>query len=508
MKANTETRKDNFIAKAKLIHKNENIDYSKVEYFNNRTPVLLIDNDLRPDGTIYGEYWQTPSNHLKGQSHPDKRKIKISLSKRSEQDEIIKKFKEVHKNENLDYSQVEYINMHTKVKIIDRDLKPDGTEYGEYWQEPNVHLKGCGHPLKGLIKSSQSNTSNTEDFIKKAKIVHYDKDYNYEKVNYINNRSKVEIICCTHGSFLISPDNFLQGKGCQKCGNHLSKSEDEIVGILSKYYNIERNNRNILDGMEIDIYIPDLKVGIEYNGLRWHSDKFKKDRNYHLNKTLKAKEQGIKLIQIFEDEYLNNKQIVLNKLFHLLNININKPKIAARKCTINTISSDVAKDFLNKNHIQGFARSTIHFGAIFNEKIVAVMSFIKVKNEWILSRFASDYNYICQGIGSKILKHFIKEYNPNIIKSFADRRWTINEENNLYIKLGFKLDSFLKPEYRYYNPKLFGNERKHKFGFRKLILNKKYNFPLDMTESDMTKELNCYKIWDCGLVKYVWHKLE
>ncbi len=493
-----------FIKKAKLIHKNENIDYSQVEYKNNRTPVLLIDRDLRPDGTEYGEYWQTPSNHLKGQSHPDKRKIKISLSKRHEQIDIIKRFKEIHKNENLDYSQVEYVNMHTKVKIIDRDLKEDGTEYGEYWQEPVVHLKGCGHPLKGILKNSKSHTSTTEEFIKKSKIIHNTINYNYDKIDYINNRTKVEIICPIHGSFFISPDNFLQGKGCQKCGSILSKSENEISNIISKYYKVEHNNRNILDGLEIDIYVPELKIGIEYNGLRWHSDQFKEDKNYHLNKLLKANEKGVKLIQIFEDEYLNNKDIVLNKLFHLLKIDLNKTKIGARKCNIREISNDLAKIFLNKNHIQGYTSSTIHFGAFLDSLLVAVMSFTKIKNEWVLTRFASDYNYVCQGIGSKLFKHFIKQYTPQTVKSFADRRWTIDMENNLYIKLGFNIENILGPEYRYYNPKLFGNERKHKFGFRKQILSKKYGLPLTMTESEMAKELGCSKIWDCGLIKYVW----
>ena len=499
-----EIRRENFIEKAKLIHKNEKIDYSKVEYINNRTPVLLIDNDLRPDGNIYGEYWQTPSNHLKGQSHPDKRKNKISLSKRSEQEEIIKRFKAVHGNENLDYSQVEYVNMHTKVKIIDRDLKPDGTEYGEYWQEPNVHLKGCGHPLKGIIKYSKSNTSTTKKFIEKAKNVHCNINYDYSNVKYEGYRNKVEIICPIHGSFLITPDNFLQGKGCQKCGNLLSKAEDELSDIISHYYKIERSNRTVLDGQEIDIYIPELKIGIEYNGLRWHSDKFKDDKNYHLNKLNKCNKKGIKLIQIFEDEYINNEKIVLNKLFHILNINLNKPKIGARKCIISEISNENAKYFLDRNHIQGYTKSTIHFGAFYKDLLVAVMSFTKIKNEWILTRFASDYNYICQGIGGRLFKNFIEKYNPNIVKSFADRRWTVNINDNFYTKLGFNIEKVLKPDYRYYNPKLFGIQRKHKFGFRKQILNKKYNLSLVMTENEMAKELNCYKIWDCGLVKYIW----
>ena len=64
--------REEFIEKAKKVHSRGNIDYSKVVYVNNRTKVELIDHDLRPDGTEYGIFWQTPSNHLKGREHPDK----------------------------------------------------------------------------------------------------------------------------------------------------------------------------------------------------------------------------------------------------------------------------------------------------------------------------------------------------------------------------------------------------------------------------------------------------
>ena len=136
-----------FIEKGKRVHCNENLDYSKVDYVNNRTPVIIIDHDLDENGNEYGEFSIMPGNFLKGQGHRGKRAKKISLSKRSKQEEIIERFKKVHKGENLDYSQVKYVNMHTKVKIISHDLRPDGTEYGEFWQEPAVHLSGCGCPI-------------------------------------------------------------------------------------------------------------------------------------------------------------------------------------------------------------------------------------------------------------------------------------------------------------------------------------------------------------------------
>lgn len=127
-------------------------------------------------------------------------------------------------------------------------------------------------------------------------------------------------------------------------------------------------------------------------------------------------------------------------------------------------------------------------------------------SSWELNRFASNYNYICCGIGGKLFKHFINEYKPTRIKSFADRRWTIDEENNIYIQLGFKFDSYTKPEYRYYNPKVDKYTRYHKFGFRKQKLHRRFGLPLTMTESEMTKELGYTKIYDCGLIKYVWDK--
>ena len=167
-----------FIRKAKLVHKDENIDYSEVVYINNRTPVKLYDRDLKPDGTEYGEFWQTPYNHLRGQKHSLKRSKNISQSKRLSQEEVIRRFEEVHRGENLDYSQVEYVNMRTKVKIISHNLRPDGTEYGEFWQEPAVHLKGCTHPEIGKRKQILSQTDDTKSFIEKATVLHREHNYN------------------------------------------------------------------------------------------------------------------------------------------------------------------------------------------------------------------------------------------------------------------------------------------------------------------------------------------
>ena len=322
--------KDNFIAKAKNIHKGENLDYSEVEYINNRTPVKIIDHDVRPDGTEYGEFWQTPSNHLKGQSHPDKKRLNIAKSKLLTQDEVIRRFKEVHRGEKLDYSEVNYQGMHTKVKIISHELRPDGTEYGEFWQEPVVHLKGCTHPDISRREQSEKQRYTTASFIEKAKKVHRDKKYNYGKVNYVSSQTKVTVICeeCNdkgikHGEFRICPDALLQGKGCPKCGKQTSEGEDDIVNFIRERSDlvILRRERGILNGKELDIYLPQKCIAFEYNGLRWHSEQFGKDRFYHIAKTEECTSKGVKLFHIFEDEYLYHKKALLTKIKHILNVN-------------------------------------------------------------------------------------------------------------------------------------------------------------------------------------------
>ena len=272
------------------------------------------------------------------------------------------------------------------------------------------------------------------------------------------------------------------------------------------------HNRKIVSPLELDIFIPSLNIAIEFNGNKYHTEWFGgKTRMYHLNKTRLCQKNHIKLIHIFEDEYVYKKDIVFNKLSHILNLQQDLPKIMGRKCKIKEVIKSEAETFLNTYHIQGYDPSTIHYGAYYNNELIAVMSFMKTRkneNDWELTRFASNFHYVCQGVGGKLFKHFIREHNPNTVKSFADRRWTINEENNLYKQLGFKFVSYTNPDYKYYNTNVDKYKRWHKFGFRKQILLKKYPDKLDknMTEREMVKALGYDRIWDCGLIKYVWSK--
>lgn len=479
-------RLDNFdfIKKAKKIH-GDKYDYSKVEYMNSQTKVCIICPE-------HGEFWQTPINHLLGQGCPKCKRHNLT------KEEVIDLFRKVH-GKKYDYSKFQLTKMNEKSCII-------CPEHGEFWQSPTKHLIGQGCPECGKFKNKNNITF--EEFVKRSNKVH-DGKYQYPEQELTFVHDKVSIICPQHGEFKQNAYDHMNGHGCPVCGKLVSNSENEIYEYICNLIgekNVVHHDRKTLgNGKEIDIYIPLFRVGIEYDGIKWHTEEFKTDKNYHLQKTELCAKRGIRLIHIFEDEYKYSKEIVLSKIKHLF-FKDNLPKVMGRKCEIKEIECNVAKHFLNDNHIQGFAKSTLYYGAYFNNCLIGVMTFLREKDSnWILNRFATDNKFICQGVGGKLFKYFIKEKNPNKVKSFADRRWTFYSSENVYIKLGFNLTGVLKPDYRYVN-KNNPDKRIHKFNFRKKILHKFYGLPLTLTESEMTKQLGYVRIWDCGLYRYEWIK--
>lgn len=470
---------EEFINKAKSIHGNK-YTYSHVNYINNETKVLIT-------CPIHGDFSQKPSNHLSGQGCPKCGKVSMANKQTMPKEEFINRCNLKYKNF-YSYEKVNYCGCFNKI-IITCPI------HGDFEQTPASHLHNSGCPKCGRIRSNNSIKLTKEEFIEKAKTIHGDY-YDYSKVEYINYDTKVCIICPKHGEFWQTPDSHLQGRGCRLCNKSISKKEKEIIDIINNDFGIKtiNGNRSIINPYELDIYIPERKIAIEYNGILWHSEDYGKGKYYHVNKLNACKKQGVKLIQIFEDEYINHKEIVLNKLKHLLGVQTNNKKIPGRKCRITEIKNNTSKEFLNKYHIQGFSRSTIYLGAYYDNELVAVMTFLKTKNKcYELNRFASNYNYTCQGVGGKLFSYFIKNYEPLEIKSFADRRWTIDEENNVYLKLGFVFDKYTPPDYSYFLQK-DGLFRQHKFNFRKKILNKKFGLPLEMSEDEMVKKIGCKKI--------------
>ncbi len=483
-----------FIEKARKIW-GDTYDYSKVEYVDSKTPVTLI-------CPIHGEFSVVPNGHLS--SHygcPVCGSERSKNARRKTQEEFVKQAKEVH-GEKYDYSKIRYINNHEKVTVT-------CLKHGDFDINPYSLIAGHGCPVCAREKQAKEQTMTSEEFIFNAKKKHGNK-YDYSKVHYVDCKTPVTITCPVHGDFQQVPYYHLYGNACPACGVRESKAENEIYEKCCEWLgssNVVKHTRKEIYPYEIDIYIPQLKIGIEYNGILWHSDRFNSDKDYHLKKLNKCNENGLKLIQVFEDEYENNRNIVLNKIKHILGCCGNDKRVYARKCTIKEIYRNDADTFLFENHIQGPSNSSIFLGAYDGDTLIGVMTFKKESKEncWELTRFATLKDVVCCGVAGKLFSYFVRNYNPSEVKSFADRRWTLDKDTNVYTKLGFKLDKVLKPDYRYFKHS-DGIIRQHKFGFRKQMLHKKYGLPLTMTESEMTKKLGYSKVYDCGLLKYVWLK--
>ena len=407
--------------------------------------------------------------------------------------EIIDKFGDI-----FILDRVEYKSAHKKIVLTCK-------EHGEFYISHHNLMKS----KKGCPKCSFENISSSlEEFIVKANVVHKNA-YTYGG-DYTNNKTEIKVECERHGIFFQRPDSHLNGHGCPKCYRNVSKQEINLGNyIKSLGLNIKTSDKKVLGGLELDLIVPSKKIAIEYNGLFWHREGLHKavregkDKNYHLNKTLIANESGYKLIHIFEDEWINKNTIVKSKLQHILGVS-KASKIYARKTIIKSIDSKTSKAFLNMNHIQGEDSAGIRYGAYYNDELVGVMTFIKSKeSEYKLNRYATNNKYRCIGLASKLLKHFIRNNKVSKIITFADKRWTLSSEDNLYTSIGFKLVGHSKPAYHYYNVNTQEIKRYNRQSFMKhKILKKHLEFTNEMTEKQMMVELGYDRIWDCGNFKF------
>lgn len=295
-----------------------------------------------------------------------------------------------------------------------------------------------------------------------------------------------------------------------------SKAELEIYNFLIEIgisdEEIITSDRCVLNGLELDLYIPSRKIAIEYNGIIWHSEFIgEKTKNYHLHKTEECEKQNIKLIHIFENEWVNKKEIIKSRIRHALKCNC-EDKIFARRCEVKEISSFVKNNFLKTHHLQGEDKASVSIGAFHNNELVAVMTFGNLrialgnkssgKNEYEMYRFCLSKNVV--GVAGKLLSYFIKTYDPKKIITFADRRYSGN--NAFYSSIGFTFISKTSPNYYYFNKndpyKIY-----HRFNFRKDQLSVKLeHFDSNLTEWENMKNNDYDRIWDCGHLKFEWNQ--
>ncbi len=277
-----------------------------------------------------------------------------------------------------------------------------------------------------------------------------------------------------------------------------------LADILKKEEIVHRNDRTVLNGKELDFYVPSKNFAVEINGLYWHSENSGGiNKNYHLNKTKSCMTHGIHLIHIFENEWIHKKEIVKSIIKNFINITEDVCKLNGRECIVREINETVKNRFLNDNHLQGEDKSTVKVGLFNNEELVSVMTFRKTSrfdktSEWELVRFCNKINTIVNGGASKLFSHFINNYNPKNIVTYSDRRYF---SGKIYEKLGFNFVDFTTVNYYY----IINNYKdlRHRMSFQKHKLCKVLkNYDPNLTEWENMK-LNGYdRIWDCGNSKY------
>lgn len=283
-----------------------------------------------------------------------------------------------------------------------------------------------------------------------------------------------------------------------------TKLEEKVVIYLKELgiTNLIQSEREILAGLELDIYLPDYNLAIELNGNRFHSDLFKK-KNYHLKKTEECARKGIRLIHIWECDMMKKEAIVLSNLKAI--IGKIQTRIYARNCKVLPVSAQQANLFLQHNHLQGSTVAKVRLGLFDGDELISLMTFSKLRKavgmqhregSYELARFCNKRDIVVVGGASKLFQHFVKNYSPEYVISFANRDWSVG---NLYEKLGMTFKGYTPPGY-FYTKSQYKYSR-FAFTKHKLIA---MGYDKSKTEYEIMTEQGYFRIWDCGNLKYEW----
>jgi hypothetical protein len=291
---------------------------------------------------------------------------------------------------------------------------------------------------------------------------------------------------------------------CLKC-NPISKNfsicEKEILSFIKSIYSGEILENHRINNKEIDIYLPELKIGFEYNGLYWHSE-LHKNKDYHFEKYNFFNSIGLDINYIWEDEWELKKDIVKSIIKNKLGLS---DIIYARKCEIKEVdNNDLIRNFLDSNHIQGFVGSKIKLGLFYNNELVSLMTFgsfrkvlgsLSKDNSFELLRFCNSLNTSVVGGASKLFKFFLNNYTVDKIISYSMNSYS---NGNLYENLNF-IESNTNINYYWCKNGI----RYHRFNFRKdkLISD---GFDPNKTEVEIMYDRSYFRTFDYGVKTWIY----
>lgn len=380
-----------------------------------------------------------------------------------------------------------------------------------------------GKPNKKYDSAMCSRKANNKSCLKMVSCVNCGKKF---ETRHHKTQKCCSLVC---GNELKSRQNTVK-KTCKRCGEvfYVKKCRDKKYNVtycsikcygktnISSY---EHEIKCVLENLgirvetkykpkwllkkEIDIYLPDLKIGIEFNGVYWHSESAGKDRKYHFNKSKLCAENGVRLIHIFEDDWKNKKDVVVKRLSNL--VISSSDVVYARNCVVEFGGKDEINKFIKEYHTQGSINFEYGVVLLHDDKIVSALTFGKQRKvlgsnpedgKFEILRYCSSKRVI--GGFSKMLSFFIKSVSPKEIITFMDLDWNFDVKNNVYAKNGFTLSHVSPPNYWYVNKEMV---REHRFKYRKSELTKR-GYSKNSSESKIMEDLGFWKVWNCGSAKF------
>lgn len=459
---------------------------------------------------VHGEMQSDAKNMIKGavcnKCSMEARAGKNRLSRKK----VLEKFEATH-NGTYGYEKANYSGRNKKLIITCR-------KHGDFLQLAGDHMDGAGCPQcfhEDRRGASQRDT--TDSFITKVRSM-YGNDFDLAGIEYVGSQQDIEVTCTKHNEVCKTKPNWLLNGAnpCPKCNHMKSSQEQAIADYLKIFTTVDQRNRSILKPKELDIYLPEKDLAIEYSGMFWHShgteEEERKNKNNHYNKYINCANNGIRLITIYESEWLERPYAIKRLLRNA--IGKSKGKLMARKCELKKVEHKVAVSFYEKYHPQGGAGNGEHYGLYWNNKLVACMRFTYGINDrgasanrvWTLSRYAT--RVTISGGASKLFKAFVDEHAPSEVKSFSDNRYF---SGAMYTQLGFDLEENSRPDYQVWSVKA-GLKSKSQYQRRCVQARLKehgysevYDADVDSrSERDMTYYMGARRIYDCGKKRWIW----
>lgn len=537
--------------KGKLMSKNHDYVKGAETYRTNMIEKYGVSNAMNIPGVIdkvkasnvskYGKEWYTQTDEYKErvkQTNLDKYGVEHHLSaevvQAKRKDTLHEKYgeevdnvfqldsvKEASKQTNIEKYGVEYSSQSKEVKAKTRETNQAryGVDSPMMLEEYKQKAIQTNIEKYGRVAYTQQHITNIQNWYRFT-----DNPRTYIQENY-ETSPDAQLLAHDLGVDVSTIDVYLKRKDSADCVTRNKKSlmKRELewaIHEIDPEIRIIQNSRTIVDDnhTELDLYLPDYKFAIECDPTCTHNSSVAdpwggdpKPRSYHKRKTDLCEKKGIFLLHIFGYDWTHRKEIILSMIHNILQSN--DSVIYGRKCTVKEVSGVDAANFLDANHRQGNASSPVRLGLYYNNELVSLMTFGHMRGTigtgkedledcWELVRFCSKINTSVIGAASKLLKHFVNNYNPERIRSFSDRAHT---SGKLYKTLGFTEVTRSDPGYVWIN--VVSDQAFHRASTQKQNLKrflKDDSIDLNKTEREIMVEHGYVQVFDSGTITWEW----